>query len=232
MRYLGILGGMSTESTAEYYRMLNRAINARLGGMHSAPLLIHSVDFADVAQMMRIGAWSDAGILLSNAALGLERAGAEGILLATNSLHEVAPAIEAAIGVPFLHIVDSTGAAMQRAGIKRAGLLGTSYTMELPFWKNRLFERFGVALDVPDASDRAVLHRIIFEELVQGRCEPQSRADYVRVIERLAAHDAEAVIFGCTEIGLLLKPSDSPLPVFDTAALHVETAVEFILGTA
>jgi aspartate racemase len=230
LRTLGLIGGMSWESTAEYYRLLNRGVARRLGGLHSAPLLLHSVDFAVVASLQERGDWTAAGALLADAARGLERAGAEALLLCTNTMHHVADAIEAAVGIPLLHIVDSTGAALHSAGITRAGLLGTRYTMELPFWSERLRARFGIELLVPAADDRGTVHRVIFDELVRGTISDTSRTDFVRVIERLAASGAEAVVLGCTEIGLLIRPGDAPVPTFDTTALHVEAALEFALS--
>jgi aspartate racemase len=221
---------MSWESTAEYYRLLNRGVAERLGGLHSARLLVHSVDFAEVAAMQQAGDWRAAAALLGEAAAGLERIGAAGIVLATNTMHYVASEIEQAVGVPLLHIVDPTGAALASARVRRAGLLGTRYTMELPFWRARLSEQFGIDLVVPDADDRALVHRVIFDELCRGRIEPPSRAAYVRVVDRLAAAGAEAVIFGCTEIGLLLRPEDVALPTYDTTALHSTAAVKFMLG--
>ena len=227
MRTLGVLGGMSWESTAEYYRLLNRGVSERLGGLHSARLLVHSVDFADVAAMQQAGDWRAAGALLGEAAAGLERAGAEAIVLATNTTHHIAADIERAIAIPLLHIVDPTGEALARQGVTRAGLLGTRYTMELPFWRERLLARHGIDLVVPDDADRALVHRVIFDELCRGRIDAGSRAEYVAVTERLRAKGAEAVIFGCTEIGLLLGPDDVSLPAFDTTVLHSAAAVEF-----
>jgi aspartate racemase len=224
---------MSWESTTEYYRLLNRGISERLGGLHSARLLMHSVDFADVATMQQAGDWRAAGALLGEAAAGLESIGAAAIVLATNTMHQVAGDIERAIGVPLIHIVDPTGEALVRHGVRRAGLLGTRYTMELPFWKERLLDRYGIELIVPDEADRVLVHRVIFDELCRGRIDPVSRAEYVSVTERLGASGAEAVIFGCTEIGLLVRPDDVPLPAFDTTVLHAAAAVEFSLaGTA
>ena len=227
MRTLGVLGGMSWESTAEYYRLLNRGVSERLGGLHSARLLVHSVDFADVAAMQQAGDWRAAGALLGEAAAGLERAGAEAIVLATNTMHHIAADIERAIAIPLLHIVDPTGGALARQGVTRAGLLGTRYTMELPFWRERLLARHGIDLVVPDDADRTLVHRVIFDELCRGRIDAGSRAEYVAVTERLRAKGAEAVIFGCTEIGLLLGPDDVSLPAFDTTVLHSAAAVEF-----
>jgi aspartate racemase len=221
---------MSWESTAEYYRLLNRGVADRLGGLHSARILMHSVDFAEVAAMQQAGNWAEAGVLLGEAARGLQRIGASAIVLATNTMHQVAREIEAAISVPLLHIVDPTGEAMARHGVRRAGLLGTRYTMELPFWAQRLRERYGIDLVVPDEFDRALVHRVIFDELCRGRIDENSRAQYVAVTERLHKKGAEAVIFGCTEIGLLIKPDEVALPSFDTTALHAAAAVSFALS--
>lgn len=230
MRTLGLLGGMSWESTAEYYRLLNRGVADRLGGLHSARILMHSVDFAEVAAMQQVGDWAGAGALLGEAARGLQRIGASAIVLATNTMHQVAGAIEGAISVPLLHIVDPTGEALARHGVRRAGLLGTRYTMELPFWAERLRERYGIDLVVPDEFDRALVHRVIFDELCRGRIDDTSRGQYVSITERLGEMGAEAVIFGCTEIGLLIKPDDVALPSFDTTALHAAAAVSFALA--
>lgn len=230
MRTLGILGGMSWESTAEYYRLINRGVAERLGGLHSARLAMHSVDFADVAALQRAGDWRSAGALLGDAARRLERIGATAIVLATNTMHQVAGDIEAAVSVPLIHIVDPTGEALAQRGVRRAGLLGTRYTMELPFWRERLRERYGIDLVVPGEADRALVHRVIFDELCVGRIDAGSRAQYVAVTERLREDGAEAVIFGCTEIGLLLRPEHVSLPAFDTTALHAAAAVSFSLG--
>jgi aspartate racemase len=230
VRTLGVLGGMSWESTAEYYRLLNRAVAERLGGLHSARLVMHSVDFAEIADLQRAGDWDRAGDDLGSAAAGLERAGAEAIVLATNTMHQVAGAIARAVTIPMIHIADPTGEALATAGVRRAGLLGTRYTMELPFWRERLKDRYGIELVVPDDADRALVHRVIFDELCRGRIEESSRAAYVAVTERLRAAGAEAVIFGCTEIGLLLGAEDVSIPVFDTTVLHVSAAVAFSLA--
>jgi aspartate racemase len=221
---------MSWESTAEYYRLLNRGVADRLGGLHSARLVMHSVDFAEIAELQQVGDWAAAGATLADAAAGLERAGAEAIVLATNTMHHVAGDIERAVGIPLIHIVDPTGQALARHGVQRAGLLGTRYTMELPFWAERLRDRYGIELVVPEEIERALVHRVIFEELCRGRIEPSSRAAYVAVTEQLRAAGAQAVIFGCTEIGLLLRPEDVALPAFDTTVLHAASAVEFSLA--
>jgi aspartate racemase len=229
MRRLGLIGGMSWESTTEYYRLINRGVAARLGGLHSADLVLHSVDFAEVAALQQAHDWDAAGAMLAESARGLARAGAAGLVLCTNTMHHVAAHLEAAAPIPLLHIVDPTGRALAQAGVKTAGLLGTRYTMELPFWRERLQERFGIALVVPDADDRTVVHDVIYDELCRGRIEPRSRQSYVDVIARLSQAGAEAVVLGCTEITLLVRPADTPLDVFDTTALHAEAAVEFAL---
>jgi len=230
MRTLGLLGGMSWESTAEYYRLINHGVAERLGGLHSARLLMHSVDFAEVVEMQRSGNWRAAGATLGEAAAGLERIGADAIVLATNTMHQVATHIEHAIGIPLIHIVDPTGEALTSHGVRRAGLLGTKYTMELPFWRERLRQRYDIDLVVPDESDRALVHRVIFDELCRGRIDAGSRAEFVAVTERLEVAGAEAMIFGCTEIGMLLRPDDVASPVFDTTALHTSAAVAFSLS--
>jgi aspartate racemase len=230
LRRLGLIGGMSWESTAEYYRLINRGIGNRLGGVTSAPMLIHSVEFSAIARLMESGNWDAIGELLARAAGGLEREGAEAIVITSNTVHTVAPVIEAAIRIPLLHIVDPVGRAMQVAGITRGALLGTRYTMELPFWRERMRERFGIALSVPDAPERELIHRIIFDELCRGIIRPESRAEYVRIMEGMAAEGSQAVVLGCTEITLLVGPEQVQVPLFDTTALHCERAIRFALG--
>ncbi len=229
---MGVIGGMSWTSTAEYYRRLNEGVAERLGGLHSARVLLHSVDFDEVARMQREARWDEAGELLAGAARGLEAAGAEAVLLATNTMHKVAPAIEAALGVPFLHIADATGAAIRAAGVQRVALLGTAFTMEQDFYVGRLRERFGLEVLVPPAEDRALVHRVIFDELCQNDVRPDSRAAYRRIMADLVARGAQGVILGCTEITLLVGQADVSVPVFDTTALHVRAAVDFALSEA
>jgi aspartate racemase len=228
MKTLGLLGGMSWESTIPYYRLLNEAVRDRCGGLHSAKLLLSSVDFAPIETMMRENRWSDAGALLGNCAAVLERAGADALVLCTNTLHKVAPAIQAAMSIPLLHIVDPTAAAVRAAGIGRVGLLATRFTMEADFYLERL-RQSGLDPVVPVKSDRDDVHRIIFEELILGRTLEPSRRICQQIIARLSKAGAQGVIFGCTEIGLLLKPEDSPLPVFDTTALHAAHAADWAL---
>lgn len=228
MRLLGMIGGMSAESTVPYYRQINAHVAARLGGLHSAPLLIYSVDFAEVAQLQAQDRWDDAGQLLAACARALCGAGAQGLILCTNTMHKVAPAIEAAVDVPFLHIADVVAQAIRASGLREVGLLGTRFTMEQAFYRERL-QQHGVAVRVPGEADRELVHRVIFEELCKGRIEASSRHAFREVIARLADQGAEAVVLGCTEIGLLIGPEDSPLPLFDTTALHARAAAEFVL---
>ncbi len=233
LRMLGLLGGMSWESTAVYYRLLNQGVAARLGGLHSAPLLLHSVDFAPVAAAQAAGDWDAAAEQLGQAAAGLRAAGAQALVLATNTMHKVAERIEARGGLPLLHIADATGQALAAAGVRRAGLLGTRFTMEdAGIVRDRLEQRFGLQVSVPDADDRSTLHRLIYDELCRGQVRDASRAAVVAIIERLRQRGADAVILGCTEITLLIDAVSSPLPVFDTTALHAAAAVSWMSGNA
>ncbi len=229
MRTLGLIGGMSWESTLTYYRLANEAVREARGGLHSARLVLHSVDFAEIEAMQRGERWDEAGRCLGEAGRSLRAAGAQALVLCTNTMHLVADAIESASGLPLLHIADPTGAAIRAAGLSRVGLLGTRFTMARDFYRRRLEERFGLDVLVPDAADQDLVHRVIYEELVLGRIEPASRRAYLEVIDRLAARGAEGVVLGCTEIGLLLGPGDTPLPLFDTTALHVRGAVAWAL---
>jgi aspartate racemase len=231
MRRLGLLGGMSWESTATYYRLLNQGVAQRLGGLHSAALVMHSVDFAPVAAAQAAGQWNELANQLTDAARGLRLAGAGALVLATNTMHRLADRIEAGSGLPLLHIADATGAAINKAGLTRVALLGTRYTMEDgAIVADRLRQRFGLRVDTPDQADRDTVHRVIYDELCRGRIEPASRQAYVDIIERLAEKGAEGVILGCTEIGLLIDADCSPLPVFDSTALHAAAAVDWMLA--
>ncbi len=230
-RTLGLLGGMSWESTAVYYRLLNQGVARRLGGLHSARLLLHSVDFAPVAALQAAGDWERAAQLLAAAAAGLRRAGAQALVLATNTMHKVADRIEAGSGLPLLHIADATGAALQAAGVQHAALLGTRFTMEDPaIVRTRLQQRFGLHVSVPGDEDRALMHRVIYEELCRGVVAAASRSAVLAIIERRRARGAQAVVLGCTEIGLLISAECSPLPVFDSTELHADAAVCWLLG--
>lgn len=231
MRTLGLIGGMSWVSTAHYYRALNEGVAARHGGLHSAPLLLHSLDFAPIAAAQAAGDWDALAAQLGASARALAGAGAQGLLLATNTMHRVAEAVQAAAGpdVPLLHIADATGGALRHAGVRRAGLLGTRFTMEdASVLRGHLARHYGVETVVPDEPGRAETHRVIFDELCRGRIEARSRDAYAAIIGGLARDGAEAVILGCTEIGLLIGAADSPLPVFDTTTLHAAAAVDWI----
>ena len=229
MRTLGLLGGMSWESTLPYYRAINEGVRDRLGGLHSARLVLHSVDFAHIERLQREDRWDEAGEDLADAARGLARAGAEAIVLCTNTMHRVAPAIEAGCGLPLLHIGDAMGAAVRAAGLSRVGLLGTRFTMEQDFLRGRLAGRHGIAVLVPDEPDRAIVHRVIYEELCRGRFLDPARTAFRAVMARLVAAGAQGIVLGCTEIGLLVGPDDATMPLFDTTALHAAMAVDFAL---
>ncbi|MFK4810874.1 aspartate/glutamate racemase family protein [Devosia sp. ZW T5_3] len=228
MKTIGLIGGMSWESTAHYYRVLNQETATRLGGLHSAPLIVHSVDFAPIAEMQSAGDWDGAGRQLAEIAKGLERAGAEIIGLATNTMHVVASAITADLSVPFIHIADPTSDALLADGLTTVGLLGTRFTMEMGFYRDRLTAR-GITSLIPEV-DRTNLNGIIYEELCRGIVREESRRTYITAIERLAARGAEAVILGCTEIGMLIDDSVSPLPTFDTTDLHAKALVTAALA--
>jgi aspartate racemase len=230
MRTVGLIGGMSWESSAHYYRLVNQGVRARMGGAHSAPLLMVSVDFAEIAALQHAGDWEALSARMAAAARTLAEGGAEAIVLCTNTMHKVAEAIEQAQPRPLLHIADAAGAAVAAAGHVRVGLLGTAFTMEQPFYRERLATRFGLEVLVPDAADRDDLHRIIYDELVRGVVRDESRALYRAVIAALVAHGAEAIVLGCTEIMLLVGSDDSPVPLFDTTALHAAAAVDFVVG--
>jgi aspartate racemase len=224
MKTIGVLGGMSWESSLEWYRLANEQVRQRLGGHHSARILLDSLDFAEIEALQAAGDWAAAGTLLAEHARRLERGGAELIVLCTNTMHLVADRIEQAIGVPFLHIVDATADAVTGAGVRRVGLLGTAFTMEEPFYRERLEAR-GIEVLTPDAEDRAIVHAVIYDELVHGVIRSESRERYIRIIDRLAARGAEGVILGCTEIELLISAADSPVQVFPTTAIHVDAAL-------
>lgn len=230
MKRLGILGGMSWESTQYLYQLINRDVAARLGGLHSAELLLHSVDFDEIAALQRADDWVTAGRRLGEAGAGLRRAGALGLLIATNTMHRVADDVERIAELPVLHIVDATAAALQAAGVRCAGLLATRFTMEMPFYRERM-ARCGIELRAPDGAGRAQVHACIFDELCQGRFTEASRATMLSRIEQLAAQGAQGVILGCTELGLLLPPGTAAaVPLFDSACIHARAAVDWMLG--
>lgn len=221
---------MSWESTLLYYRLVNEGVKARLGGLHSAQLVLYSVDFHDIERMMAAERWAEVGARLAEAAAALRRGGADLLILCTNTMHRVAAEIEAGAGLPLLHIADPTALAVKRHGLRRVGLLGTRFTMEQPFYRDRLAERHGLEVLVPGSTDREHVHRIIFEELCLGRVLEASRLELRRVIAELAREGAEAVILGCTELTLLVAAGSVDLPIFDTTALHAEAAVELALA--
>lgn len=228
MRTLGLIGGMSAESTVPYYRLINRAVAERLGGLHSARLLLYSVDFAPIAALQADGDWPALDAAMVDAANALKAGGAEGLVICTNTMHKCAPAIEAATGLPLIHIADATARAIRAAGLDRIGLLGTRFTMEQDFYRERIAGH-GIEVITPDADERAEVHRVIYDELCKGAILDASRDTYRRVIARLVAHGAQGVILGCTEIGLLVRPEDSPVPTFDTTAIHAGPAAAWAL---
>ncbi|WP_407927565.1 aspartate/glutamate racemase family protein [Belnapia mucosa] len=229
-KVIGLIGGMSWESSAEYYRIINQAVRARLGGLRSARCLMWSFDFGEIEALQHAGRWDDAAAEMIAAAHRLERGGADFVVICTNTMHRMADQVQAAVGLPLLHIADPTAERIKEAGLRRVGLLGTAFTMEQTFYKGRLTERHGLKVLVPGEDDRALVHRVIYEELVQGRAEPSSRLAYREVIARLVDRGAEAVILGCTEIMLLVTPEDSPVPLFDTTAIHAQAAVDLALA--
>ena len=232
MRILGLIGGMSWESTLPYYRIINETIREQLGGLHSARLILYSVDFHDIERLQQAGAWDEAGTILADAARALEATGAEGLALCTNTLHKVAPAIESAVDIPLLHIADPTAVAVKQAGFHTVGLLGTRFTMERDSYRGRLTARHGLTVIIPDPVDRAIVHRVIDEELCQGDLRAESRAQYREILQRLVEAGAEGIILGCTEIALLVRPDDAPVPLFDTTDLHARAAAAWALGDA
>lgn len=232
VKTIGLLGGMSWESTVAYYQRINRTIAERMGGLHSAQLALHSVDFHDIEQLQRSGDWEEAGAYLARAALGLQGWGAEVLVLCTNTMHKVAPRIESELEIPLLHVADVTADAVHRAGVRRVGLLGTKFTMEESFYRDRLESRRGLEVVTPSPRERDAVHRIIYDELCRGRVIDASREQYRRVVADLAEAGAEGVILGCTEISMLLDGSGEVLPLFDTTSIHARAAALFALGVA
>lgn len=229
MKTIGLIGGMSWESTIPYYRQINETIKQRLGGLHSAKIVLYSVDFQEVEALQHAGQWEQAGLLLADVAQRLEAAGAEGLVLCTNTMHKVAAAIENTTRIPLLHIADPTAEAIKRAGVSTVGLLGTRFTMEQDFYRARLEDKHGLTVLTPNTEDRDTVHRIIYDELCLGRIDADSRATYIEIIKRLVENGAEAVILGCTEISLLIEPQHVNIPLFDTTQLHAVHAAEWML---
>jgi aspartate racemase len=231
VKTVGLLGGMSWESTVPYYRIINRRVGEALGGLHSARMVVYSVDFQEIEQLQHAGSWTEAGEVLVAAARAVERAGADFLVLCTNTMHKVAPQLEAAVAIPLLHIADATAMRVKAAGAKRVGLLGTRFTMEEDFYRGRLEGEHGLEVLVPGADQRETVHRVIYEELCRGRVLDESRVQYQRIVRGLVDRGAEGVILGCTEIGLLLGPRDAEVPLFDTAEIHAEEAARYCLTT-
>lgn len=230
MKTIGLIGGMSWESTLAYYRLINQGIRARLGGLHSAHILMESYDFATIADLQHAGRWDQTAAILAGSARRLEAAGADLLLICTNTMHKVADQVQDSVHIPLLHIADPTGDALRQSGISRVGLLGTAFTMEDGFMHERLAARFGLEVLVPEAEDRRTVHRIIYDELCQGLTRESSRAAYREVMARLVDRGAQGIVFGCTEIGLLVGPEDATVPVFDTTRLHCEGAIAAALA--
>lgn len=231
MRTIGLIGGMSWKSTAHYYAMLNRGAYQRLGGRHSAKQLLYSIDFEELATLQHADRWEEAKALVVDAGQRLERAGADCLLICANTMHIAAPELERAVKIPLIHVVDVTAAAILRVEVERVGLLGTAFTMEMPFYKERLREKFGLEVLVPNAEDRDTTHAIIFDELVQGIVSPDSKQAFRQIIQRLISAGAQGIILGCTELMMIIEPEDSAVPLFDTTSLHCEAALDFALGT-
>lgn len=230
MKTIGLIGGMSWESSIEYYRIINETAKSKLGSLHSARSIMYSVDFADVETLQHEGRWNDAARLLMGAAKSLENGGADFVVLCTNTMHKVADEIQAHIHIPFLHIADATAQRIKESGLRKIGLLGTRFTMEEDFYKTRLSRKYGLDVMTPGAPEREIVHRVIYDELVLGEIRQDSREQYVNIIERLIKDGAEGVILGCTEIGLLVHREDCRVPLFDTTRIHAEAAVEYALA--
>ena len=231
MKTIGLIGGMSWESTQTYYRLINQGVKARLGGLHSARLVLYSVDFAEIEALQRRGDWAAAARILGAAARSLEAAGADFLVLCTNTMHKVAPQLEQAVAIPLLHIADATAKALHRQGVTRVGLLGTRFTMEQAFYRERL-EAQGIQVLIPDAPQRERVHAIIFDELCRGETRADSKADCLAIVASLAERGAQGVILGCTELGLLIQADDTEIPLFDTTEIHAEQAVARLLADA
>jgi aspartate racemase len=229
MKTIGLIGGMSWESTVSYYQTINRLVNSQLGGLHSAKICLYSVDFAEIEAFQRYGEWDKAADVLKHAAQSLEDAGADFLLICTNTMHKVAAQVASAVAIPLLHIADATGVALNESKVKKVGLLGTQFTMEQAFYSERLAQQFDLDVVVPDSEDRLAVHKIIYEELCKGVICEKSREAYIDIINKLKAQGAQAVVLGCTEIALLVKQSDTDMPLYDTTALHAAEAVKMAL---
>ena len=229
MKTIGLIGGMSWESSIEYYRIINETTKAKLGGLHSAKSVMYSVDFAEIEVLQHQDQWTEAAKMLIDAAKKLETCGADFIVLCTNTMHKVADDIQANINIPFLHIADATAQLVKNSGIQKIGLLGTRFTMEEEFYKGRLSQEYGLSVNIPNAQEREIVHRVIYEELVVGKILQNSKEQYIDIIQQMVKQGAEGIILGCTEIGLLIHQEDSQVPLFDTTRIHAEAAVEYAL---
>ncbi|GAM73364.1 aspartate racemase [Vibrio ishigakensis] len=230
MKTLGLIGGMSWESTQTYYRLINEQVKERLGGLHSAKLVLYSVDFAEIEALQHKGEWDKAGEALAEAGKSLQAAGADSIVICTNTMHKVAPEIEAQTTIPLLHIADATALELKRQGITKVGLLGTAFTMEQAFYKDRLTEKHGIEVVIPNDAERKLVHDVIYEELCLGTIKPESKCAYLEIVDSLSANGAQGVILGCTEIGLLIQSQDTEVPLFDTTHIHATEAVNWALS--
>lgn len=229
MKTIGMIGGMSWESSLEYYRILNETVKARLGGLHSARCLMYSVDFAEIETLQHQGKWDEATEMMIDAAKRVERCGADFLIICTNTMHKMADQVQSNIKILLLHIADATAEKIKSIGLKKIGLLGTRFTMEEDFYKGRLVEKHGLDVIIPNKDERATVHRVIYDELCQGEIKPSSKAQFVEIIDHLIEQGAQGIILGCTEIGLLVKQADSLVPLFDTTRIHAEAAVDFAL---
>lgn len=230
MKTIGLIGGMSWESTASYYQLINQEIKQKLGGLHSAKIVLHSLDFAEIEHLQHQGDWTELAQILTDSAQKLESAGADCIAICTNTMHKVAEKVDNATSLPLIHIADTTALELRNNGINHVGLLGTNFTMEQGFYKHRITEQFGIDVLVPDASDRDLVHRVIYQELCQGIVNPTSKTQYLNIIDDLAANGAQAVILGCTEIALLVDQKDTLTPLYNTTAIHAQAIVNYALS--
>lgn len=230
MKTIGMLGGMSWESTLSYYKAVNEGIKAELGGLHSAKICLYSVDFAEIETLQHKGQWDETAMILAQAAQSVEAGGADCLLICTNTMHKVAPKIEDKINIPILHIADATAEQLVADGITKVGLLGTRFTMEQDFYKSRLVDKFDIEVLVPNDEDRRLIHRVIYDELCQGEINTESRERYIEVVERLSSQGAQAVILGCTEIALLINQHHTNVPLYDTTKIHAEYAVKWAIS--
>lgn len=230
MKTIGMIGGMSWESSIEYYRIINETVRNSMGGLHSAKSLLYSVDFAEVEILQQKGLWDEAAVIMADAAISLEKGGADLVIICTNTMHKLADAVEKSVSIPLLHIADPTGALILEQKANPIALLGTRFTMEEPFYRQRLVEKFGLDVIIPEKPDRTLIHSVIYDELCLGHVRKESKAKYIDIINRLAAQGAKGVILGCTEIGLLVEQKDCPIPLFDTTRIHARAAVIHAIG--